>query len=60
MEQKFKPRKAFASELGFAIRTFERKIKDAQITIPKGLLSPQTQKSIRYSLGFLEERIGIL
>ena len=35
MEQKFKPRKAFAYELGIAIRTFERKIKDAQIMIPK-------------------------
>lgn len=27
VEQKFKPRKAFAYELGIAIRTFERKIK---------------------------------
>ena len=52
MEQKFKPRKAFAYELGIAICTFERKIKDAQITIPKGLLSPQTQKFIKDSLGF--------
>ncbi len=54
MEQKFKPRKAFVSELGICIRTFERKIKSAQILVPKGLLSPQTQKSIRNSLGFLE------
>ena len=60
MEQKFKPRKAFAYELGIAIRTFERKVKDAHIMIPKGLLSPQTQKNIRYSLGFLEEEIRIL
>lgn len=53
MEQTLKPRKAFASELGIAIRTFERKIKDAHLTIPKGLLSPQTQKIIRDSLGYL-------
>lgn len=52
MEEIFKPRKALAAELGIATRTFERKIKDAQITIPKGLLSPQTQKNIRDLLGF--------
>lgn len=52
MEERFKPRKALAAELGIAIRTFERKIKEAQITIPKGLLSPQTQKFIKDSLGF--------
>ncbi len=52
MEEKFKPRKALAAELGLATRTFERKIKKAQILIPKGLLSPQTQKFIKESLGF--------
>jgi hypothetical protein len=54
MEQRFKPRKAFAAELGIGLRTFDRKTKDAHIPIPKGLLSPQTQKFIRASLGFLE------
>ena len=53
MEQEFKTRKAFIYELRFATRTFERKVKNAQISIPKGLLSPQTQKLIRDSLGFL-------
>ena len=52
MEEVFKPRKALAAELGIATRTFERKIKDAQILIPKGLLSPHTQKIIRGFLGF--------
>ncbi|MES2520770.1 MAG: hypothetical protein V4585_21820 [Bacteroidota bacterium] len=52
MEEKFKPRKALASELGIETRTFERKIKEAQIIIPKGLLSPQTQKFIKDSLVF--------
>ena len=54
MEQEFKTRKAFIFELRFATRTFERKVKNAHILIPKGLLSPQTQKLIRDSLGFLE------
>ena len=53
MEQRFKPRKAFAAELGIGLRTFDRKTKDANLPIPKGLLSPQTQKFIRDSLGFL-------
>ena len=52
MEEIFKPRKALAAELGIATRTFERKIKEAQILIPKGLLSPNTQKFIRDFLGF--------
>ena len=51
---KFRNRKEFAEMLGISTRTLERKLNDAQIELPKGLLSPKDQLMIREALGFID------
>lgn len=51
---KFRNRKEFAEKLGISTRTLERKLKDAQIELPKGLLSPKDQSTIKEVLGFMD------
>jgi hypothetical protein len=51
---KFRNRKEFAEMLGIATRTLERKLKDTQIELPKGLLSPKDQLMIKEALGFID------
>ena len=53
MEQ-YRNHKEFAAHLGTTDRTLRRKLKQANITVPKGLLSPQTQQMIKEVLGFNE------
>jgi hypothetical protein len=50
----FRNRKEFASKLGIDARTLRRKLADAKILLPKGLLSPQDQQMIKEALGFNE------
>ena len=51
---KFRNRKEFAEMLGISTHTLERKLNDAQIELPKGLLSPKDQLMIREALGFID------
>lgn len=51
---KFRNRKEFAEMLGIDVRTLRRKLKEAQITLPKGILSPQDQEMIKDFFGFNE------
>jgi transcriptional antiterminator len=50
----FRNQKEFATSLGITDRTLRRKLTAANITLPKGLLSPETQQMIRKALGFNE------
>jgi hypothetical protein len=50
----FRNRKEFAANLGIDDRTLRRKLATANIKLPKGLLSPETQRMIRTALGFDE------
>ena len=52
--EKFKSRKAFASELSITTRTLERKLKTANYHLRKGMLSPQDQHEIKRILGYLD------
>ncbi len=52
--EKFRNRKEFATHLGTTDRTLRRKLIEAKITLPKGLLSPQDQQMIKKALGFNE------
>ncbi|MCB0531767.1 MAG: hypothetical protein H6574_13580 [Lewinellaceae bacterium] len=56
MEQGFKTRDELAKELNISYSTLRRKVKKAGISIPKGLLSPETQSKIKHALG-LKNRI---
>jgi transcriptional antiterminator len=51
---KFINRKQFADSLGLSKRTLERKLKNANIVLPKGLLSPKDQIIIKQALGFVD------
>ena len=51
---KFRNRKEFAEKLGISTRTLERKLNEAQIELPKGLLSPKDQLMIKEVLGFID------
>lgn len=44
-------KKEIADELGYSIRTFQRRLKEAQISIPRGLVSPELQQEIMEKLG---------
>ena len=50
----FRNRKEFAATLGIDARTLKRKLAKAKLTLPKGILSPQTQQMIKEALGFDE------
>jgi hypothetical protein len=51
---KFRNRKEFAAILGIDERTLRDKLKDAQIELPKGLISPKDQQMIKDFFGFKE------
>ena len=38
--------KEIADELGYSIRTFQRRLKEADISIPRDLISPELQQEI--------------
>lgn len=52
--EKFRNQKEFATDLGTTDRTLRRKLASVNITLPKGLLSPETQQMIKKALGFSE------
>jgi hypothetical protein len=49
---KAKFKKELANELGFSLKTFQRRLKDANIEIPRGLVCPLLQNEIFEKLGF--------
>jgi len=51
---KFRNRKEFAEMLGIDVRTLRRKLAEVQITLSKGILSPQDQEIIKKVFGFKE------
>ncbi len=51
---KFRTRKEFAYNIGITDRSLRRKLTEANIILPKGLLSPQVQQMIKKALGFDE------
>ena len=50
--ENYQSRKAFAGELSITTRTLERKMKDANYPLRKGMLSPQDQHDIKRILGY--------
>lgn len=49
--EKFRSREEFAKDLGLSSSTLRRKIKEKNIIVPKGLLSPDVQRQIKIALG---------
>jgi hypothetical protein len=49
-----KYKKEIANSLGLSLKTFQRRLKDHQILIPRGLISPAVQKEIYQKLGWPE------
>jgi DNA-binding transcriptional regulator LsrR (DeoR family) len=47
-----KTRSQIANDLGFSARTLNRKLKSANIQLPKGLVNPENQVKIYKILGF--------
>ncbi len=45
-------KKEIADEMGYSIRTFQRRLKEASVTIPRGLVSPEKQLEIFLKLGW--------
>jgi predicted DNA-binding protein (UPF0251 family) len=50
MNDKHVTKQEFAKILGMSYRTFQRRIKEANIRVPRGLLSPVAQDFIRRKL----------
>lgn len=49
---KAKNKKQLAEEMGFSLRTFQRRLKDADLEIPRGLICPEKQREIGEKLGW--------
>ncbi|MBP6826368.1 MAG: hypothetical protein KA165_07405 [Saprospiraceae bacterium] len=45
-------KKEIADEMGYSIRTFQRRLKEAEVQIPRGLISPELQQEIFQKLGW--------
>lgn len=54
MFTKAKNKKQLAEELGLSLRTFQRRLKEADLEIPRGLISPEKQREICQTLGWHE------
>lgn len=54
MNTKHLSKQEFAHSLGMSIRTFQRRMKEININLPRGLLSPTLQEFIRQKLEELE------
>lgn len=48
-------KKEIADEMGYSIRTFQRRLKEARVSIPRGLVSPEKQQEIFLKLGWNAE-----
>lgn len=53
-QTKAKYKKELAEELGLSLSTFQRRLKEANIEIPRGLINPDKQLEIYKKLGWLE------
>lgn len=54
MFTKAKNKKQMAEEFGLSLRTFQRRLKEVDLEIPRGLISPEKQKEICDKLGWRE------
>ena len=48
-------KKEIAEEMGLSLRTFQRRLDDANIAVPRGLICPEKQKEIFHLLGWLRK-----
>ncbi|MCC6459906.1 MAG: hypothetical protein IT260_05530 [Saprospiraceae bacterium] len=47
-----KNKKQIAAEMGISLRTLQRRLKDVDMDVPRGLICPKTQRSILERLGW--------
>ncbi len=47
-------KKQLAEEFGLSLRTFQRRLKEANLEIPRGLISPEKKQEICQKLGWHE------
>lgn len=47
-----KTKKQLSKEMGFSLRTFQRRLKEANVEVPRGLISPEKQFEIYQKLGW--------
>ncbi len=53
LKEKFpKTKSQMADELGMSLRTFQRRLKQYNLQIPRGLISPKQQIMILQELGY--------
>ena len=52
-ENKARYKKEIAEEMGLTLRTFQRRLDDANIAVPRGLICPEKQKEIYDQLGWV-------
>lgn len=53
-ETKARYKKEIADEMGYSLRTFQRRLKEASIEIPRGLICPEKQEEVFQKLGWRE------
>jgi len=53
LSRKFKTRQEIAKDLGMSEKTFRKKLKNSELDIPKGLISPRNQLKIYEFFGVL-------
>lgn len=47
-------KKQLAEEFGFSLRTFQRRLKEVDLEVPRGLISPEKKREICQKLGWHE------
>lgn len=52
-ETRARYKKEIAEEMGLSLRTFQRRLDEANIEVPRGLICPEKQKEILNELGWL-------
>ena len=55
LEIRARYKKEIADEMGLSLRTFQRRLDDANIAVPRGLICPEKQKEIFQRLGWYEQ-----
>lgn len=54
-EAKARYKKEIAEEMGMSLRTFQRRLDDNNLEVPRGLICPEKQKEIFHSLGWSDK-----
>jgi hypothetical protein len=54
-ETKARYKKEIAEEMGLSLRTFQRRLDEANIAVPRGLICPEKQKEIFHHLGWFDK-----